>query len=91
MTGQLVGYVLDAAGAPVPAASVMVVRAPGAVPDIAAVTDDAGRFVLAGLPPGRYLLRAVTDRGSGAGETDVPAVGRAETVIRLPSPPYRRG
>ena len=85
----LSGRVVDAAGRPVGGATVYVVRAPGPTPDIAALTDRDGRFVLAAPQPGRYEIGCRSEaHGSATAEVSVGAArgGTAQTVevdIRL--------
>jgi hypothetical protein len=64
MTNQRVvvsGKVLDALGQTVPGARVFVREAPGAVPDIALLTGDDGRFTLSLPELGRYELACYSD------------------------------
>lgn len=64
-------------GQPVEGARVMFVNAPGAVPDIAALTDGAGRFTLSAPWAGAYTLEIAAD---GYQNQRVSAtVGRGET------------
>ena len=81
--GSIHGQVVDHKGG-VAEATVVVLRGPGPVPDIAAVTDGDGWFVFDGLPAGSYRLRAVGPDGD-QGEADllVPGTEPAPLVIRL--------
>lgn len=79
MNGQLLGQVVDGAGSGVADATVVVVDAPGPVPDIAAVTDFGGRFGFDGLPEGRYRLRAMGPDG-GEGQADATVSGSDQTA-----------
>ena len=53
----IAGVVVDASGRPVPDATVTVVESTSPVPELALLTDDAGRFSLR-LPSGRFTLEA---------------------------------
>jgi acetyl esterase/lipase len=55
--GALIGQVVDAQGAPIPGATVVVAQADG-VPHTAR-TDAAGRYHIEGIPPGQYTPAAV--------------------------------
>jgi protocatechuate 3,4-dioxygenase beta subunit len=79
---QIHGRVVDGAGRAVADATVMVVQALAPVPDIAAVSDEHGRFVFTGLPAGTYRLRAVGPDGD-EGETDVTVPRPEAGLIRL--------
>jgi hypothetical protein len=69
--GSLRGRVLLAgSGTPLSDATVSVVRGPGSAPDIAPITDAAGRFSFDGLTPGRWVLRALGPNGE-TGEAQV--------------------
>ncbi len=58
---MIAGVVRDEQGQPVAGARVYIVDAPVAVPDIAALTDDGGRFAI-GIPaPGRYTVESAVD------------------------------
>ncbi|WP_198145382.1 carboxypeptidase-like regulatory domain-containing protein [Frankia sp. EAN1pec] len=84
MDGKIVGRIVDEAGKSVPEVSVMVIRSPGAVPDIAAVSDTSGHFVFAGLPVGRYRIRAIGFNGkSGEADAAVLETVQDEVVIQL--------
>jgi hypothetical protein len=64
------GMVLDPKGRPVKAATVYFASGPGQFPDIAALTDDHGRFSLAAPSPGSYVIECSAD-------------GYAPTTVRL--------
>ncbi len=55
------GTVRDGHGRPVAGARVYIVDAPAAVPDIAALTDESGRFALGTGVPGRYVVEAAAE------------------------------
>ena len=79
----LSGTVLDAAGKPVAGARVYLVKAPGAVPDTAALTGADGRFVLGAALPGAYEVACSTD-GLGAASAQVRVGAQGATVeLRL--------
>jgi hypothetical protein len=69
--------VVDAAGAPVPHAHIVIVSGSVPMPEIALLSDDAGRFSLR-LPPGVFTLRA--HGPAGTGEVEV-AGGPADDEI----------
>jgi hypothetical protein len=71
---------VDAAGAPVSGALIVVVEGSVAVPEIALQTDADGRFALA-LPPGRFTLRAHGPSGTGEARIELPGAGDVEIVI----------
>lgn len=74
----MVGRVVDAAGLPVPDATVAIVAGSVPTPEIALLADGAGRFSLR-LPPGIFTLRA-----HGPSVTGPAATGEAE--VRSPPP-----
>jgi hypothetical protein len=77
----LAGRVVDAAGAPVAGARVECAPTLG-LRDCFALTDDAGRFELRGLPPGRPAL--VANKDGYAPSSEVPgAPESSEVVLRL--------
>jgi protocatechuate 3,4-dioxygenase beta subunit len=79
----LSGTVLDAAGKPVARARVYLVRAPGAVPDVAMLTGADGCFALAAARPGAYEVACSTDAlGSASASVEVDA-GGASVELRL--------
>lgn len=62
--GSVDGRVVRAGrGEPVEDAAVTVVRGAGAVPDIAPLTNSAGKFRLDGLPPGDWVFGAMGPGG----------------------------
>jgi hypothetical protein len=64
MTSQpalIAGRVLQSGGRPIAGARVLFTSGPVALPDIAALTDDTGRFSLAAPWPGDYVLEVVAD------------------------------
>jgi hypothetical protein len=79
---QIHGRVIDGAGRAVAEATVVVVRALKPVPDIAAVSDRHGKFVLGGLSAGTYRLRAVGPDGD-EGEADFTVPRPDDGVIRV--------
>ena len=86
MDEQIRGRVVDGTGRAVAEATAFVVRAPGPVPDLAAMSNADGRFVIDGLAAGAYRLRAVGPDG-GQGEADARASAPDELVIRLSPAP----
>jgi hypothetical protein len=84
LTPALVGGVVrDAAGEPMVLARVSLTAGPAPLPDIAALTDAAGRFTITVPRPGRYQISAFTDGGSAVATVDVPA-GGTQVDLRLP-------
>jgi hypothetical protein len=86
--GLIAGRVLDDGGNPIAGARVFFADGPSHFPDIAALTDDNGSFLLSAPVPGEWILRCVAD---GFAVRDVRAtVGTGEetalTVV-LPSAP----
>ncbi len=57
----ITGLVLSSGGQPIAGARVLFASGPGALPDIAALTDGTGRFTLAAPWPGDYTLEVVAD------------------------------
>lgn len=74
------GTVLDAAGKPVAQARVYISSAPGPIPDIAAMTDSAGRFKLSAPQPGAYEISARSE-ASGTGQAKVTVTATDATVV----------
>lgn len=87
----LSGTVLDAAGTPVAGARVYLVKAPGAVPDTAALTGADGRFVLGAAQPGDYEVACSTDDLGSASARAVVGARGATVELRLAAarPPSR--
>ena len=79
----LSGTVLDAAGKPVAGARVYLVKAPGAVPDTAALTGADGRFVLGAALPGTYEVACSTDDLGSASARVVIDAGGATVELQL--------
>ncbi len=73
MTEQVRGRVVTSGGTPVARASVIITSGPAPFPDIAAETDERGRFALSGLRAGSYTLRAYAPDGR-----------QGEAYVRLP-------
>ena len=64
-------------------ASVYIVTAPVAMPDIAQLTAEDGFFVLSLPAPGTYVIGARSDAGSGIAQVVARASGAAEVCIIL--------
>ena len=77
------GTVLDAAGKPVAGARVYVTQAPGPVPDVAVLSDAAGRFTLAAARAGRYEVACSSDALGGASVQVTVGSATAEVELRL--------
>jgi len=78
------GYVVDAAGEPVPGATIAIVESSVPMPEIALLADENGRFVLR-LPPGRFVLRAHGPGGT-IGETAFESQAGVEEILIEISP-----
>lgn len=72
------GRVVDAAGAPIPHAFVVVVAGDVAMPEIALECDESGRFAIR-LPAGHFTLRAHGD--AEVGDAEVEGADDAEIVV----------
>ncbi len=77
------GVVLDATGHPVAQARVYVVKAPGPVPDVAAVTGEDGRFALAAARAGTYEIGCSTESSGSATASVVVRAQGAAVELRL--------
>ena len=77
------GVVVDAAGRPVAQARVHAVKAPGPMPDIAALTDHQGRFTIAAPLPGSYETGCTSDAHGSATAAVRVDDGPAHVEIRL--------
>lgn len=76
------GRVLDASGAPVPGARIVIVASTVPLPEIALLSDTEGRFALR-LPTGHFTLRAHGPDGA-VGEAEVDgAPNTGEIVITI--------
>lgn len=74
------GHVIDENGDSLPGALVSVVWGTAPTPETARRTDAAGDFQVA-LPPGRFRIEAVTQRGHGEVEVEVEVDGEAREAI----------
>jgi protocatechuate 3,4-dioxygenase beta subunit len=84
--GAIAGTVVDAAGAPVPGARIHVRSWHGgyAADRDAGVADDAGRFRIVGLGPGRYRPSAVLGERVGmAGQSYAIDIGESVDDVRI--------
>ena len=77
---EVVGRVVDERGEAVPDALVAIPAGTAAVPEIALLTDPAGRFALR-LPPGRFTLSAHAEQGSGQVDVETRAGTRPGEVV----------
>lgn len=78
MASVIRGTVRDSGGNAIAGARVFFESAPVAVPDVAILTDESGRFALTAPAPGGYELRCVADGYAAALVT--AAVGRSAEV-----------
>lgn len=82
--GQVSGTVLNEDGQPVSDASVMFAESPVAVPDIAALTNDQGRFSLSAPAPGHYVVLVVAEGfAEKRAETEIAGGRQSHLVIEL--------
>lgn len=82
--GTIVGFVVDASGAPVAGAPVAIIDSPGPHSDIAALTGQNGGFRFGKLMPGPYKLSAFkAGRGSRQVTVQVEAGQQTDVEIRL--------
>lgn len=77
------GVVRDDAGRPVAQARAFFAGGPVAVPDVAALTDDRGQFVLSAPTPGTWELRCDADGFSPAVERVEVDRDEARVEVRL--------
>jgi len=73
------GRVVDAVGAPVPGAQIVIVDSSVPMPEIALVSDANGYFSLR-LPEGRFTLRAHAPGGS-SGEVEVEGGANPHGIV----------
>jgi Carboxypeptidase regulatory-like domain len=78
--------VLNAHGQPVAGARVYIISAPGAVPDMALLSDAQGRFILPAPLAGRYEIGASSDASGSARVTAVTTLQAGATVVLPLSP-----
>jgi hypothetical protein len=78
-TSELRGRVIDAGGAPIQGARIVIVASAVPMPEIALLSDEQGRFALR-LPPGRFTLRAHGSGGS-VGDLDVEGAPHAGEIL----------
>jgi hypothetical protein len=77
------GVVLDGPCRPVAGARAFYVSGPRALPEIAALSDADGRFVLEAPRPGLYCIGCASD-ADGSGEAEVEVSGNDVSVeVRL--------
>jgi protocatechuate 3,4-dioxygenase beta subunit len=76
------GRVVETSGKPVANARVLFVSAPQPLPDIAAVTDQTGRFSLAAPAPGAYTIELAAD-GFQSKRITVAIVGSEAKDLRV--------
>ena len=83
-SAEIAGIVLDPRGNPVSGARVLVQGQPSPHEYVSSetTTDEAGRFTIEELAPGRYTVAALAEGFRPAEHWDVPA-GQAELTIRL--------
>jgi iron complex outermembrane receptor protein len=82
--GRIVGRVTDVAGSPLGGAVVRARYAGEGVADRTARSGDTGGFQLAGLPPGRYTVRAEREGYAPAEQAaEVDAAERTAVIFRL--------
>jgi hypothetical protein len=79
------GVVRDTTGAPVAFATVALTRGPVPLPDIAALTDAHGSFVLSVPQPGAYEITAVSAAGRATAAIEVPPDGVPRLELRIDS------
>jgi hypothetical protein len=80
----IAGVVTNVAGEAVAGARVMVSKSPVAVPDVAALTDDGGGFVLGAPAPGAYEVTVATDEVVTQAPVEVAeGADRAEVQVVL--------
>ncbi len=74
--GTIVGRVCSTGGQPIWDATVLIDSGPSHA-DIASLTDDNGRYIIAGLKPGAYTVRASAVHFE-SGTKSVQLIGRGE-------------
>ena len=76
------GQVVDSQGRPLAQAAIYVISGPVAMPDIAQVTDDQGRFTLAAPVAGNYRIGARAEPW-GTVQADVEVIASQPASIKL--------
>lgn len=78
----ILGRVRSPDGAPVAQARIAIGDAPVPLPDIAALSDDDGRFVMTAPAPGSYEITAITDAAT-ATTTVIVSTQDVEVDLRI--------
>jgi len=73
------GRVVDARGAPVRGAQIVIVASTVPIPEIALLSDSEGQFYLS-LPPGSFTLRA-HGPGGATGEATVDEEAKSDEIV----------
>ncbi len=73
------GRIVDASGAPVQGALIVITASSVPMPEIALLSDEQGRFALR-LPAGRFTLRAHGPEGA-VGDAEVEETADVEEII----------
>jgi Carboxypeptidase regulatory-like domain len=81
------GVIVDEQEAPLEWASVLFIDAPIPLPDIAAITDENGGFILTAPVPGRYRLRCQAPDHEPTELTVDVADRDVSVTCRLATPP----
>ena len=82
MAGSVCGYVVRADNETPIQGATIIVSGRASAPDLAPLPDSAGWFVLDGLPPGKWLLRARAPNEE-TGEAMVPIFNNASTNVTI--------
>ena len=90
-TGSIEGTVTDTTGAAVPGASIKV-TSPNLISAQTAVADDNGRYKIANLPPGKYVVTVESDKGFAKFEkSDVEVNLSRNTAVEIQLAPANVG
>lgn len=79
-TGEIKGRVTDQAGTPISEATIVIASGTSPFPDIAALTDEQGKYQLSGIPTGTFDVAVYADGYAAQnrtitvkeGETSIP-------------------
>ncbi len=82
--GKITGRVVDAAGAAISGANVVIASGDHPFREIGAITDAAGMFKFGMVQPGTYRLAAHFQSRSGTADIVVQADHEAGMEIRIP-------